>query len=101
MVSFAEDTFDDNYDDQALYDFVDGSNCGQGLKIVSAQACKAAADALGITYNKESMHGKWTHTPRGCFVHKGCAQGCRLHFGTGNGNNNGNFRAICNVAQDL
>ena len=66
---------------------------------MSAEACKAAADALGITYNTESMNGKWTHTPPGCFVHKGCTQGCRLHFGTGNGNNNGHFRAICDVAQ--
>merc|ERR1712129_368677 len=83
----------------ATYDFVNGANCGRGLEIVSAEACKAAADALGFTYNKESMNGKWTHTPPGCFVHKGCTQGCRLHFGTGNGDNNGNFRAICNVAQ--
>jgi len=83
----------------ATYDFVDGSNCGSGLEIVSAQACKAAADSLGITYNKESMSGKWTHTPPGCFVHKGCTQGCRLHFGSGNGNNDGRYRAICNVAQ--
>jgi len=84
---------------RATYDFVDSSNCGQGLEIVSAQACKAAADTLGITYNKESMRGRWTHTPPGCFVHKGCTQGCRLHFGTGNGNNDGRYRAICNVAQ--
>ena len=84
---------------EATYGFVDGSDCGQGLELVSAQTCKAAADALGITYNKESMHGTWTHTPPGCFVHKECTQDCRLHFGTGNGNNNGNFRAICNVAQ--
>ena len=52
---------------EALYDSVDGANCDQGLEIVSAEACKAAADALGITYSKESMDGKWTHTPPGCF----------------------------------
>ena len=68
----------------ATYDFVDGANCGHGLEIVSAEACKAAADALGIAYNKESINGKWTHTPPGCFVHKDCTQGCRLHFGNGN-----------------
>ena len=67
-----------------------------GLEIVSAEACKAAADALGITYSKNSMDGQWTHTPPGCIVHKRCTQGCRLHFGTGNGNNNGNFTAIRN-----
>ena len=82
---------------QATYDFVDGAICGQGLESVSAEACKVAVDALGITYNKESMHGKWTHTPLGCFVHKGCTQSCRLHFGTGYGNNTGRFRALCNV----
>ena len=70
-----------------------------GLEIVSAEACKAAADALGITYSKNSMDGQWTHTPPGCIVHKRCTQGCRLHFGTGNGNNNGNFTAIRNVAR--
>jgi len=84
---------------EETYDFVDGANCGQEFKIVSAEKCKAAADALGITYNRESMNGKWTNAPPGCFVHKGCTQGCKLHFGTGNGSNNGNFRAICNVAQ--
>merc|ERR1719401_1534668 len=84
---------------QATYHFVDSSNCGQGLEIVSAQACKAAADTLGITYNKESMRGRWTHTPPGCFVHKGCTHGCRLHFGIGNGSNDGKYRALCNVAQ--
>ena len=42
---------------QATYDFVDGAICGQGLESVSAEACKVAADALGITYNKESMNG--------------------------------------------
>ena len=84
---------------QATYDFVDGAICGQGLESVSAEACKVAADALGITYNRESMNGKWTAAPPGCFVHEGCTQRCKLHFGTGNGSNNGNFRAICNVAQ--
>merc|ERR1712129_491312 len=84
---------------KASYHVVDGSNCGQGLEIVSSEACKGAADALDITYTKENMKGKWKHTPPGCFVHKGCTQGCALHFGTGNGNNNGNFRAICNEAQ--
>merc|ERR1712128_336397 len=86
---------------KASYHVVDGTNCGQGLEIVSSEACKAAADALGITYKRENMKGKWKQTPPGCFVHKGCTQGCALHFGTGNGNNNGNFRAICNVAQAL
>merc|ERR1719491_1763434 len=84
---------------EATYYFVDGSNCGEGLEIMSPLECKAAADALGITYAAERMNGKWTHTPPGCFVHKGCTQGCALHFGIGNGNNNGKFRAICNVAQ--
>merc|ERR1712204_56087 len=42
---------------------VDGSNCGQGLEIVSSEACKAAADALDITYKRENMKGKWKHTP--------------------------------------
>jgi len=67
---------------EAAYDYVDGGNCGQGLEIVSAEECKAAADALGMTkFKKESMSGKWKFTPPGCFVHKGCMQGCRLHFG--------------------
>ena len=66
---------------------------------MSAEACKAAVDALGITYVRETMSGKWTHTPPGCFVHKGCTKDCRLHFGTGKGKNNGKFRAICYGAQ--
>ena len=63
--------------------FVDGSNCGQGLGIVSSEACKAAVDALGITYKRDIMKGKWTHAPPRCFVHKGCTQDCVLHFGSG------------------
>jgi len=86
---------------EATYDFADGANCGQGLEIVSSEACEAAADTLGITYGRTYMKGKWKHTPPGCFVHKRCTQGCALHFGTGNGKNNGNFRAICIVAQAL
>merc|ERR1719491_2324467 len=77
---------------EALYDFVDVANCRENHKIVTAQECKAAADALGIHYNRESMNGHWKATPPGCFVHKGCTHDCKLHFGMGGGNNNGNFR---------
>jgi len=82
---------------KAAYDFVDRSDCGQGLKIESADDCKDAADSLNIAYDKGFVSGPWTHTPPGCFVHEGCTQNCKLHFGTGNGTNDGRYRAICNV----
>ena len=96
-----DDQHDNNYNQRGNLLFCGWYNCGQGLESVSPEVRKAAVDALAITYKRESMKGRWTHTPPGCFVHKGCTQGCRLHFGTGNGSNNGKFPAICNVAQAL
>jgi hypothetical protein len=69
-----------------------------GATIPSADQCKLAANNLGITYSQQSLSGTWTWTPPGCFVHKGCEQNCHLHFGTGSGTNNGQYRALCKDA---